>query len=73
MTDMSLIDILKMQGDVKSMDDISAAVVYVGKVLESIRDNGRVANEINERRADLDLRMTNIHIQALELARERTK
>ena len=31
------------------------------------------ANEINERRADLDLRMVNIHIQALELARERVK
>lgn len=31
----------------------------------------RAANEINERRADLDLRMTNIHIQALELARVR--
>jgi len=33
----------------------------------------RAANEINERRADLDLRMTNIHIQALELARKRVK
>ena len=30
----------------------------------------RVANEIAERAADLDLRMTNIHVQALEIAKE---
>lgn len=46
--------------------DISAALVLLSERMA-------IANEIAERRADLDLRMTNIHIQALELARERIK
>jgi hypothetical protein len=48
-------------------NDISAGLVYIGKVLET---HLRIMSEIAERSADLDLRMTNIHVQALELARE---
>jgi hypothetical protein len=67
--DRTLIDILKNQQDVKSADDISAAIVYVGKVLEGIRSSMQVANEITERRADLDSAMVAIHIDALAIAR----
>lgn len=49
-------------------NDIAAGLVYIGKILET---HMRILSEIAERRADLDLRMTNIHIQALELARSR--
>jgi len=49
------------------MDDISAALVFIGKVLET---HMRIQNEQLERNADLNLRMTNIHLEALKLARE---
>ena len=52
---------------VTPMDDLSAGLVYIGKVLET---HLRIMAEIAERSADLDLRMTNIHVQALELAKE---
>jgi len=54
-------------------EDVETLLDAIGEVLTEMVTALRVANEINERRADLDLRMTNIHIQALELARERTK
>jgi hypothetical protein len=71
MSDKSLIEILQHQKDIDAMDDLSAAIVYVGKVLEQIRDSARLSIEITERRADLELRMTNIHVQALEIAKGR--
>jgi predicted DNA-binding ArsR family transcriptional regulator len=52
---------------VTPMDDISAGLVYIGKVLET---QLQIIANIAERSADLDLRMTNIHVQALELAKE---
>jgi len=52
-------------------EDVEVLLDGIGEVLVEMVTALRVANEINERRADLDLRMTNIHIQALELARER--
>ena len=52
---------------VTPMDDLSAGLVYIGKVLET---HLRIMTEIAERSVDLDLRMTNIHVQALELAKE---
>jgi len=47
-------------------NDLPAAIVYVGKVLET---QMRTMNEILERTADLHLRMTNIHVQALQIAK----
>lgn len=41
----------------------------MGGLLNGILQALRQSNEIAERSADLDLRMTNIHVQALELAR----
>ena len=49
------------------MDDLSAGLVYIGKILET---HMRIQNEQLERNADLNLRMTNIHLEALKLARE---
>ena len=49
------------------LNDVSAGLVYIGKVLET---QLRILATIAERSADLDLRMTNIHVQALELAKE---
>ena len=54
---------------VTPMDDISAGLVYIGKVLET---HLRIMAEIAERSADLDLRMTNIHLDALKIARDRS-
>ena len=51
---------------VSPMDDLSAALVYIGKVLET---HMRIQNEQLERNADLNLRMTNIHLEALQLAK----
>ena len=48
------------------MQDISAALVLLSERMA-------VGNEIAERRADLELRMTNIHVQALELSKELRK
>ena len=51
-------------------NDIAAGLVYIGKILET---HMRILSGIAERRADLDLRMTNIHVQALELTKEMRK
>ena len=55
---------MKMPEDVEVLLD-SIAESMIGMVTAL-----RVANEIAERAADLDLRMTNIHVQALEIAKE---
>ena len=47
-------------------NDLPAAIVYVGKVLET---QLRTMNEILDRAADLHLRMPNIHVQALQIAK----
>ena len=49
------------------MDDLSAGLVYIGKVLET---QLRIQNVQLERIADLSLRMTNIHLDALKIARD---
>jgi len=49
------------------MNDLSAGLVYIGKILET---HMRIQSEQLERNADLNLRMTNIHLEALKLARE---
>jgi hypothetical protein len=51
---------------VTPMDDLSAGLVYIGKVLET---HLRIMTEIAERSVDLDLRMTNIQAEALRLAK----
>jgi len=51
------------------LGDIVNVAETLEEVLKGILQALRVSNEIAERGVDLDLRMTNIHVQALEIAR----
>lgn len=51
------------------LGDIVNVIESLEEVMNGILAALRQANEIAERSADLDLRMTNIHVQALEIAR----
>jgi len=65
MSEKTLADIVE-GAEVTFKNDLPAAVVYLGKILEI---QMRTMNEILDRTADLHLRMTNIHVQALQIAK----
>ena len=63
MSEKTLADIVE-GAEVTFNNDLPAAIVYVGKVLET---QMRTMNEILDRTADLHLRMTNIHVQVWDI------
>lgn len=65
MSEDTLSDIVEA-AEVTFKNDLPAAIVYLGKVVEG---QLRIMNEILDRTADLHLRMTNIHVQALQIAK----